>query len=201
MKLLAALLLLVCSATAQNLPSKSLGDRPWDLGLFAGFATDTDGRYPTQFNFLMLGGRVGKVLTGEMGKGWTRGNFEWAMDIIPVYPVFHGDRFVGEFKGTNYGFGANPVVLKWNFTRGKRFAPFAELSGGFLVTAHDLPVAGSSSFNFVSAGGGGFHYFLKPKQAVTFTGKLFHLSNASIGDSNPGINTGLQFTIGYNWFK
>ena len=36
MKLLATLLLLVSSAATQNLPSKSLGDRPWDLGLFAG---------------------------------------------------------------------------------------------------------------------------------------------------------------------
>jgi hypothetical protein len=36
---------------------------------------------------------------------------------------------------------------------------------------------------------------------VTFAGKVFHLSNASIGDRNPGINSGLQFTIGYNWFK
>jgi len=201
MKLLAAFLLLVCSAAAQDLPSKSLGDRPWDLGLFAGFATDTDSRYPTQFNFLMLGGRIGKVLTPEIGKGWVRGNFEWALDIIPVYPAFHGDSTFGAHDGVTYGIGANPVVLKWNFTHGKKFAPFVEASGGFLVTSRDFPVSDSSSFNFVSTGGAGFHYFLKPKRAVTFTGKVFHLSNASNGDRNPGINSGLQFTIGYNWFR
>jgi lipid A 3-O-deacylase len=203
MKLVATLLLLVCSAAAQSegLPSKSLDDRPWDFGLFAGFATDTDSRYPTQFNFLMLGGRIGKVLTPEVGKGWVRGNFEWALDIIPVYPAFHGDSAFGAHNGVTYGFGADPVVLKWNFTRGKKFAPFAEISGGFLVTQRDFPLSGTSSFNFVSGGGAGFHYFLRPKRAVSFTGKVFHLSNASIGDRNPGINSGLQFTIGYNWFK
>jgi lipid A 3-O-deacylase len=200
-RILVTFLLLVCSATAQNLPSKSLNDQPWDLGLFAGFGTDTDGRYPTQFNFLMVGGRIGKVLTSEMGKGWARGNFEWAADIIPVYPAFHGDSVFDAHDGVTYGFGANPVVLKWNFTRGKKFAPFAEISGGFLVTSRDFPVSGSSSFNFVTGGGAGFHYFLKPKRAITFTGKVFHLSNASIGDRNPGINSGLQFTVGYNWFK
>jgi len=203
MKLVAVLLLLVSSAAAQSesLPSTSLGNRPWDLGLFAGFATDTDSRYPTQFNFALLGGRVGKVLTPEIGKGWARGNFEWALDVIPVYPAFHGDSTFGAHDGVTYGVGANPVVLKWNFTRGKKFAPFAEISGGFLVTQRDFPVSGSSSFNFVTGGGAGFHYFLRPKRAVTFAGKVFHLSNASIGDRNPGINSGLQFTIGYNWFK
>jgi lipid A 3-O-deacylase len=205
MKLVVTLLLLVCSAAAQaqpqGLPSQSLGNQPWDLGLFAGFATDTDSRYPTQFNFLMLGGRVGKVLTPQIGKGWARGNFEWALDLIPVYPVFHGDSTFGAHDGVTYGFGANPVVLKWNFTRGKKFAPFIELAGGFLITQRDFPESNTSSFNFVSGGGAGFHYFLKPKQAVTFTGKVFHLSNASCCANNPGINSGLQFTIGYNWFK
>ena len=48
MRTAAFVLLLGCalSACAQDLPSKSLGDKPWDFGLFAGYATDTDGRYP-----------------------------------------------------------------------------------------------------------------------------------------------------------
>src|SRR5262249_23516719 len=102
---------------------------------------------------------------------------------------------------TQYGFGANPVVLKWNFTSGKKFAPCGEIAGGFLVTQHDFPVPHSSTFNFVDQIGGGFHYFVREKRAVTFTRRLFHLSNASIGRLNPGINTGLMFTVGYDWFK
>src|SRR5262249_50259517 len=126
--------------------------------------------------------------------GWVRGAFEWAADIIPVHPVFYEGH-------SQYGFAANPVVLKWNFTRGKKIAPYGEIAGGFLITPDDLPVAHSSNFNFVSQVGGGFHYFLREKRAVSLTGKLFHLSNAGIGHHNPGINTGLMFTVGYNWFK
>jgi hypothetical protein len=28
-----------------------------------------------------------------------------------------------------------------------------------------------------------------------------HISNASLGDSNPGVNATVQFQIGYSWWK
>jgi lipid A 3-O-deacylase len=28
-----------------------------------------------------------------------------------------------------------------------------------------------------------------------------HISNASLGDANPGVNATVQFQIGYSWWK
>lgn len=201
MKFLAAAWLLLCAfpllaqtASTASIPETTLGKQPWEVGVFAGGAFNADGRYPDNYSFLQAGVRLGKVLTPNVGHGWYRGNFEYALDVIPVYPVFHRN-------ANQYGAGMNPVVLKWNFTNGKKLAPYGELAGGFIVTQRDLPISGSSSFNFVSHLGGGVQYFVRPKRSLSFAGSVFHLSNASIGDLNPGFNLGLQFTVGYHWWK
>ncbi len=60
-----------------------------------------------------LGLRYGWILTRPYGPGFLKGRFEAAVDAVPVFLVFQP-------ANTAYGFGVNPVNLKWNFaTTGK----------------------------------------------------------------------------------
>jgi len=55
--------------------------------------------------------------------------------------------------------------------------------------------------NFTSGAGVGLNYFLRPGRSLNFDLRATHLSNASLGDHNPGVNSSLQLGVGYNWWK
>jgi hypothetical protein len=205
-------LLCVFSAAAQDLASTSLKNGSFEFGIWAGGGTGIGAATPWQF--FNTGVRLGKVLTDEIGSGPLRGNFEFAADSMPVYLVFQDQTRVVNVPGQNtvffvktgkretvYGTAFNPVVLKWNFTRGKKIAPFFEADGGLLITRKDVPFPDTSNVNFMPGGGFGFQYFRDEKHAITFSGHVIHISNASLGDHNPGINATLQFRIGYHWYR
>jgi len=197
MRFAATLFLLLCTAaagaqaqsTSENLPAASLKKGTWDLGVWTGGGTGLTGS-TSNTRLWMAGVRFGRVMTGEHGPGWLRGNLEWAGDIIPAYVVFQNN--------TVYGAGFNPALFKWNFTHGKKIAPYFEMGGGLLFTRGDVP-PGTSTVNFTSQAGFGMHIFRQEKRAITFAGKYVHISNAGLTTPNPGINT-VQFTVGYNWF-
>jgi len=148
-------------------------------------------------HFARAGLRVGRVLTGELGTGAGRGTFELDAEIMPVdYVLWHGRRDV-----EIYGFSVSPIVMKWNFTRGRKTIPYILAQGGMLHTKLKIPPGNTSTVNFVSGPGVGFNYFLKPGRSINLDVRATHLSNASLGDHNPGVNASLQFSIGYNWWK
>lgn len=188
MRLTFVLLLLCGLAGAQ---STTLGDKPWDFGVwFGGGLSVPGGTKDTQMVNASL--RLGKVLTGNHGGSLLRGNFEWSADLIPLYYLVQ--------PGKNaYAGGFNPVNLKWNFTSGSKFVPYLELGGGVLFSNTDVP-AFTNTTNFLTHGGVGLHIFTDEKRAVTLTTRFEHISNAGLASPNPGINT-VQFTIGMNWFK
>ena len=64
----------------------------------------------------------GLILTKEHGTGWRRGNFEWAVEMLPLYTVFTPRRAV-------YGGSLVPAMWRWNFTSGRRIAPYASHRG------------------------------------------------------------------------
>ncbi|MCU1284557.1 MAG: Lipid 3-O-deacylase-related protein [Acidobacteriales bacterium] len=164
-----------------------------EIDVFTGGGTGFGKRSSTQFFY--VGGRYGRVLTPDKGSGLLRGNFEIGIDVLPLYVIM-------EPPQKTFGASFNPLVLKWNFTSGRRMIPFVELTGGALITGQDVPF-GTNNFNFTPQGGFGVHFLRKsnPKQAITFTGKFMHVSNASIADANSGINGSIQFILGYTWFK
>jgi hypothetical protein len=117
--------------------------------------------------------------------------------------------------GTYTGASITPIILRWNFVRSGRFSPWAQAAGGLLWTNHKFPPYGStqpsltvngpngetSVFNFTPQGGVGFHYFTRPDRSLDFSANGTHISSASLGDRNPGVNASVQFTIGYSWWK
>jgi len=180
------------SACAQGLPSQSLTRGTWEFEPFIGGGTGLLHASSTQF--VIAGGRVGRVLTSEHLHGWARGNFEFAADFMPLYLVMQPG-------GTVYGASVKPVILKWNFTSNHKIAPYAVIAGGVLFTTSNVPPGNTSYVNFTPQGALGFHVFTRPKRAWDFEIQFVHHSNASLGTFNPGLNASVLFTIGYDWFK
>jgi lipid A 3-O-deacylase len=137
-----------------------------------------------------VGARYGWILTSPHGPGLLRGQFEYAVDVVPVWVVV-------QRTGTAYGFGLNPFALKWNFTKPQKIVPYFELGGGTLFTNVDVP-PGTSRVNFTSSGALGLHV-LGSKYNWSAELRFMHISNASLANLNPGINT-LQLRLGFGRF-
>ena len=117
--------------------------------------------------------------------------------------------------GTYTGVSITPIILRWNFTHGSRLMPWIQGAGGSLWTNHKYPAFGSSSlslandgpsadtsvWNFTPQFGVGVHYFVKSRRSLDFSANAVHISSASLGDKNPGINASVQFSLGYTWWK
>jgi len=137
-----------------------------------------------------VGARYGWILTAPHGPGFLRGQFEYAVDVVPVFLVV-------QRGGTAYGFGLNPFAVKWNFTKPRKVVPYFELGGGTLFTNDNVP-PGTSRVNFTSSGALGLH-FLESKYNWSAELRFMHISNASLANLNPGINT-LQLRLGFGRF-
>ena len=165
----------------------------WTAGVLASGGNGLFDR--TNVQYVRAGVRVGRVMTGELGSGWARGTFEVDSEIMPLeYVLWGGYRNV-------YALGVNPLVMKWNFTRGKQVIPYFLAQGGMLWSTDYIPPGNTSKINFTSGPGVGLNYFVRPGRSVNCDIRATHLSNASLGAHNPGVNSSLQFSIGYNWWK
>jgi lipid A 3-O-deacylase len=218
--------LLPPAATAQDaVPGPDLmAGLPWEYGVFVNGGVGTGDR--ADYKFLWAGLHAGKVLTSPYGKGLLRGQFEVAAELIPLWqaytpkylrancyaqpggPLTCSDLF--PTGGTYTGVSLTPLILRWNLDHGRRFRPWIQGAGGLIWTNHKFPPIGpypvpnhlgTSVFNFTPQFGLGVHYFVKPKQSISLSANAVHISNASMGDANPGVNASVQFSIGYTWWK
>ncbi len=117
--------------------------------------------------------------------------------------------------GTFTGITVTPIILRWNFQGTHRLVPWAQAAGGLLWTNHKYPAYGStylsltndgpnadaSVWNFTPQGGIGVHYFMSPHRSVDLGANAVHISSASLGDRNPGVNASVQFNLGYTWWR
>ena len=62
-------------------------DRPWNFGVLVqgGFGVTED---RGGFRFFWAGVHAGKVLTGNVGHGMLRGNFEYAVEVFPFWQSY-----------------------------------------------------------------------------------------------------------------
>ena len=137
-----------------------------------------------------VGGRYGWVLTGPRGPGFLRGNFEYAVDAVPLFWVFQPG-------GTAYGVAIDPFVVKWNIATIGRIVPYLDLDAGALLTSRQIP-RGTSRDNFTTSGALGMHILAK-KFNWSAEVRYMHISNAGLGSTNPGINT-VQIRVGVGMF-
>jgi len=185
---IATLLVLLSSAIkAQEPPDR------WHIAVWIAGATGEEDRDSlTQAQVCMASFYAGRPITDQAGKSFLRGNLEYGLNVIPVFMTSR-PRLI-------YGGGFEPIVLRWNFRRLRRFIPYIELAGGGLFTTSNFPSGNTSNFNFTTRGGGGIQVFTNRRHSWDIGLRFLHISNANLGDKNPEFN-GLQVTLGYHWFK
>jgi len=199
---------------------------PWELGPLVQGGEGIGDR--SSFHFLSAGFHLGKVLTSPIALGPLRGQFEYAGELYPYWQAFtpapHLETVHYTLDGVKYsaivpvgggtftGASITPIILRWNFRplSAQRFVPWVQGAGGLIWTDHKFPPdiivakgkpGGTSVFNFTPQFGVGFHYFLKPRRSISFAANAVHISSASLGDRNPGVNASVQFQLGYTWWK
>jgi hypothetical protein len=193
----------------------------WEIGPFVNFGSGAGDR--TGFYFFAPGIQAGRNLTPILHAGPLSGRFELGANIMPLWQAYTPDAHTEVVTsggvqtteriggGTYTGASITPVVFRWNLaTRSQRFMPWAQASAGVLYTTHKFPPTievpsgtpgGTSVFNFRSGGGIGLHYFTSPRHSVDFLVLAEHISSASLGDRNPGINASVHLQVGYTWWK
>lgn len=135
---------------------------------------------------------IARVITDEFGPNWLRGTVEYGFNLVPVI-VFSKPQKV-------YGGGFDPIVVRWNVNKRRRFARYLEFVAGGIFTTDDVPPGKTSTFNFDLAVGPGVQIAARERQAVDIGLRFRHYSNAGLGAGNPSFN-GLQLQLGYHWFK
>ncbi len=198
--------------------------RDWELGPFVQGGKGVGDR--TDYYFFAPGFQLGRVLSPEVKAGLLSGNFELNANLMPFWQAYtpaphdvtvvvkgvtHTQHYGG---GTYTGASVTPVIFRWNFVvpqkRAPKFVPWIQAAGGLIYTTHKFPPnaqvphgtpGGTSVFNFSPQGGIGFHYFTRAERSVDFGLNAVHISSASLGDRNPGVNASLQFQLGYTWWK
>ncbi len=212
------------AASGNHAPaSAALATDPWEYGVFFGGGFGVGDR--SDFSFTNAGVRAGKVLTDPHLGSIFRGQFEYAAELIPYWQSFtpapglketnvsingqNGFARLPYNGGTFTGVSITPIMLRWDLTPSRRFAPYLQGAGGLIWTNHKYPpdiivAKGSpgdtSVWNFTPQAGVGIHYFLKDRQAIDFQVSAVHISSASLGDRNPGVNASVQFQVGYSWW-
>jgi hypothetical protein len=210
-------------AAAVNTVAQVRQDKSWEYGPFVNGGTGVGIR--SNFQFLSAGFQAGKALTPVLHAGILTGQFELGGNIMPLWqaytPSAHEETITPKGGGTPYpamigggtyrGVSITPVIFRWNFlTQSRRIQPWVQAAGGIIYTTHKFPgvqevpqgtPGGSCVWNFSPQGGGGFHYFIRPRRSIDVGVNAAHISSASLGDRNPGVNASIQVQVGYTFWK
>lgn len=192
-----------------------------EWGPFAFYGNGVGDR--SSFRFFSFGVQVGKPLSRVLHAGILSGQFELGGNIMPFWQAYtpaphqqdvayQGVTYVLPIGGGTYtGVSMTPVILRWNFlTRAQRWQPWFQGAGGLIYTTHKFPPdalvphgfpGGTSVWNFSPQGGVGIHYFTQPKRSIDLGVNAVHISSASLGDRNPGVNASIQFQLGYTFWR
>jgi hypothetical protein len=203
--------------------------RSWEYGPFVNYGTGVGDR--SDYKFFWGGVQLAKTLSPVVHAGIFSGQFEFGGNIMPLWqaytPAAHQQTFyytgspcptgqvcsyVGpESGGTFRGVSLTPVILRWNFlTSSHRFQPWFQGAGGLIYTTHKFPpdllvpkgTPGETCvWNFSPQGGLGFHYFTRANRSIDAGVNAVHISSASLGDRNPGVNASIQVQVGYTFWK
>jgi hypothetical protein len=201
--------------------------RSWEYGPFVEGGFGAGNR--SSFKFLSAGFELGKPVTPVLHAGILTGQFELGGNIMPLWQAYTPAPHTATYTcitpespvpcvlpvggGTYRGVSLTPVIFRWNFlTRSRRVQPWFQGAGGLVYTTRQFPpsyssapgypVDGSTSvWNFAPQGGVGIHYFTRDKRSIDLALNAVHISSASLGDRNPGVNASIQLQVGYTFWK
>jgi len=214
------------SSLPDNLVDEVRVHKSWGFGPFANGGSGVGER--SDFKFFSVGFELGKRITPVLHAGIFSGQLELAGNIMPLWqaytPAAHQQTyqcvspggqpiecFLPVAGGTFTGASLTPVIFRWHFaTRSRRWEPWFQAAGGLIYTTHKFPPdvliphgtpGGTSVWNISPQGGGGIHYFPRPRRSIDLGINGVHISSASLGDRNPGVNASIQVQVGYTWWK
>jgi hypothetical protein len=189
----------------------------WEYGPFINYGNGLGNR--SDFKFLSAGFQLGKQLFPVTHSG----SFEFGGNIMPLWQAYtpapheqlfdiNGDSFTApEGGGTYRGVSITPVIFRWNFpTWRERIQPWFQAAGGVIYTTHKFPPdqlvvhgepGGTCVWNFSPQGGGGVHIFTRSRRSIDIGVNGEHISSASLGDRNPGVNASIQVQVGYTFWR
>ena len=196
--------------------------KSWEYGPFVNWGTGVGDR--SDFKFFSAGFELGKPISRPLHAGILSGQFELAGNIMPLwqaytpaphvqtYPCPEGGTCLAQIGGGTFtGLSLTPVIFRWNFlTHSRRIQPWFQGAGGLIYTSHKFPPdvlvthgtpGATSVFNFSPQGGIGIHYFTRAKRSIDLGVNAVHISSASLGDRNPGVNASIQVQVGYTFWK
>jgi opacity protein-like surface antigen len=111
---------------------------------------------------------------------------------IPLYATYgRQDTYSAAFTPLGGRISAMP---RW------RVQPSFAVELGFVLSARDIPMDDADQFNFMFLFGPGVQFYTSPKASMRMEYFYRHISNASLGDVNPGIDQGVfRLTVSRRW--
>jgi lipid A 3-O-deacylase len=206
---------------ADNPVAQVRSDKSWEYGPFVNFGNGVGNR--DDFQFLRAGFQLSKIITRPLHTWPLPGQFEFGGSVMPLWLAFtpppHQQIF--DYNGQSYyapvgggtfvGVSVMPVIFRWNFlTKSRRIQPWFQAAGGVIYTTHKFPPdvlvphgtpGGTSVWNFSPQGGFGIHYFKRNGRSIDVGVNGVHISSASLGDRNPGVNASVEVQVGYTFWK
>jgi len=188
-------------------PGRLLESGTSQLGIWAGYSSDNPtlvGR-TTDRPYFELNLQYALVLTTS--DSWA---LKYTAEIIPVaiikqppqgYTMSGSHLAPVDLPGSKqdiYGFGVTPVGLQMNFRRGYVLQPYINGTAGAMYFEDQVPVAGSSKFNFALGLGAGIEIWYGENQSIILGYKYHHISNGYTARQNPGVDSNL-FYLGCEW--
>jgi lipid A 3-O-deacylase len=218
----------ICDPVAD--PVAEVRDRQsWEYGPIADWGTGLGNR--DTYKFFFAGMQLAKIISPVAHAGIFSGQFEYGGQIMPLWQAYTPpphtadieclNASTGQFYacpwpyggGTFYGVSIEPVIFRWNFlTHSRRVQPWFQAAGGLIYTTHKFPPnyfsnaalgidGGTSVWNFSPQGGIGVHFFTRDRRSIDVGVNGVHISSASLGDRNPGVNASVQIQVGYTFWK
>lgn len=205
------------SASGNNAASAAVTpahqQRTWEYGPFINYGNGLGSR--SDFKFLSAGLQLGKQLFPVTHSG----AFEFGANIMPLWLAYTPAPYTVTVDTESYSFGGGtyrgvsitPVIFRWNFpTWRERIQPWFQGAAGLIYTTHKFPPnelvmhgepGGTCVWNFSPQGGGGIHVFTRSRRSIDIGVNGEHISSASLGDKNPGVNASIQVQVGYTFWR
>jgi hypothetical protein len=123
----------------------------------------------------------------------------WVFDAVPVALVGDPHTHNGHRAYAN-GVGGSPIGAQVNFVHYRHVEPFLTSGGGFLYFNHRM-FGTTQQFNFTAQLGGGVQLFTSSRRTAIDLGyRYHHISNANLGNQNPGLDSHMLF-VGLSLFR
>ena len=113
----------------------------------------------------------------------------YVAEVVPLSVV--GDPRANGQRVYAYGAGGSPIGAQINFLYSHRLQPFLTSGGGFLYFNRQM--FGATQFNFTAQVGAGVQVFASRHRSIDFGYKYHHISNANLGNINPGMDSHVVF--------